>query len=119
MERFEAIKLHNEPYDFLVIATSYENPLDEIDEIRSKLDKDEADVLVDLMLINGTKQNRFIELRFKKGLNIPDYSLEDHVTDNIRKISSDFFVHNREMVDNSVLPKSLKYLIKQNLISTL
>lgn len=24
---FEILKLNNEPYDFLIIATSYENPL--------------------------------------------------------------------------------------------
>lgn len=36
-DNFEIVKLNNEPYDFLVIATSYENPLGYIKEIGEKI----------------------------------------------------------------------------------
>lgn len=36
MEQFKIVKLHDEPYDFLIIAASYENPFDHFSEIKEK-----------------------------------------------------------------------------------
>lgn len=39
---FEILKLNNEPYDFLIIATSYENSLSSIKEIGEEIQVQKA-----------------------------------------------------------------------------
>lgn len=39
---FKILKLNNEPYDFLIIATSYENPLSSIKEIGEEIQVQKA-----------------------------------------------------------------------------
>ena len=56
-DNFEIMKLNNEPYDFLIIATSYENPLSSIKEIGEEIQVQKANLLFDLTLINGTNKN--------------------------------------------------------------
>ena len=51
---FKILKLNNEPYDFLIIATSYENPLSSIKEIGEEIQVRKANLLFDLTLINVT-----------------------------------------------------------------
>lgn len=117
MGSYELIKLHNEPYDFLVIATSYENPINSIDEIEKEIINRYASVLFDLTLINGVKFNRFIQRKHHDQGDIPSmYSLASEIPESIKRLSSEFFKTNRAIVDQSVLPSSLKFLIKENLI---
>lgn len=43
---FEILKLNNEPYDFLIIATSYENPLNSFEEIGNEIQVQKANLLL-------------------------------------------------------------------------
>lgn len=56
MNKFEILKMHNELYDFLIIATSYENPLSSFKEIEEEINVEGAKLLFDLTLINGVKK---------------------------------------------------------------
>lgn len=67
---YKILKLSNQPYDFLIIATSYLNSLNDIDEIGEYLKVPEANLLFDLTLINGTKWNRYIQCKYKKNCNM-------------------------------------------------
>lgn len=49
---FKILKLNNEPYDFLIIATSYENPLSSIKEIGEEIQVRKANLLFDLIKVS-------------------------------------------------------------------
>lgn len=111
MNKFQIIRLHDEPYDFLIIATSYENPLHLFDEIGKELKVEKAKLLFDLTLINGTNKNRYIECEYSAEMKM-HCSLVEKIDDCIKILSRDFFFNNNEVVNNSVIPNSLKYLLQ-------
>lgn len=114
---FEILKLNNEPYDFLIIATSYENPLSSIKEIGEEIQLQKANLLFDLTLINGTSKNRYIKCEYDASINqMPACSIVDKINDNIKKISQSFFSNNEEVVKKSVISNSLKYLLKSGMV---
>lgn len=56
----------------VVMATSYENPLSSVDEIETKLtallgQKENGEILFDLLCANGPEWNRFVTLQMKFG----------------------------------------------------
>lgn len=117
MNNFKILKLHHEPYDFLVIATSYENPLSSFEEIKKELNVGEAKLLFDLTLINGMKKNRYIECHYKADNDSPLLcSLVDNTDDYIKSLSYDYFLQNEDVLQNSVIPNSLKFLLKSGMV---
>ncbi len=112
MTNFNIIKLHNEPYNYLIIATSYRSSLSNIDEIRDAIDIEYGKLLFDFMLVNGNKKNRFIECEVVNS----DYKrntckLAQTVDEYIKRLSSQFFMEHVDLVKTSVLPNALKHLI--------
>lgn len=117
MDNFEVLKLYNETYDYLVIATSYENPLSFIDEIGEEIQVQRANLLFDLTLINGTSKNRYIQGKYEAGRNqLMLCSIVQEVSDSIKKVSQIYFAENEEVVRKSVIPNALKYLIRCNMV---
>lgn len=114
---FEILKLNNEPYDFLIIATSYENPLSSIKEIGEEIQVRKANLLFDLTLINGTNKNRYIKCEYDADINqLPSCSIVEGVDDDIKKVSQSYFSKNEEVVEKSVISNSLKYLLKAGMV---
>lgn len=114
---FEILKLNNEPYDFLVIAISYENPLSFIEEIGKKLQVQKANLLFDLTLINGTNKNRYIKCEYDADTNqLSPCSIVECIDDDIKKVSQSYFSKNEEVVKKSVISNSLKYLLKSGMV---
>lgn len=117
MNTFEIKKLDNGSYDFLVIATSYENPLDSMKEIGEKIQVSKAKLLFDLTLINGTDRNRYIECEYEAGKTGPQVcSVVETVDTVIKKASQKYFAENEELVSRSILPNALKYLVKSGMV---
>ncbi len=114
---FEILKLNNEPYDFLIIATSCENPLSSIKEIGEELQLHKANLLFDLTLINGVKKNRYIKCEYEANRNqLQSCSVVENVNEAIRKVSQNYFSKNEEIVGKSIIPDSLKYLLKSGMV---
>lgn len=114
MKKYHIIKLYKEKYDFLIIATSYHNPLGYIEEISEKIKVNQARILFDLSLINGLNTNRYILCNFYKGKNyLQSCEIVKTISTTIKKISHSFFLNNEEIVQNSVIPKAAKFLIKK------
>lgn len=114
---FEILKLNNEPYDFLIIATSYENPLSSIKEIGEEIQVQKANLLFDLTLINGTNKNRYIKCEYVADKNqLPSCSIVEGVDDEIKKVSQSYFAENEEVVRKSVVSNSLKFLLKSGMV---
>lgn len=114
---FEILKLNNEPYDFLIIATSYENPLNSFEEIGNEIQVQKANLLFDLTLINGVDRNRYIECEYEAGKSqLQSCAIVECIDDVIKKVSSQFFSDNEDIVRKSVIPSSLKYLLKSGMV---
>ena len=114
---FEVIKLNNEPYDFLIIATSYENPLSYLKEIGQEIQVKKANLLFDLTLINGIKSNRYIQCEYENGRKqLQPCSIVESVDEAIKAVSMDYFAKNEEVVKRSVISNSLKYLLKSGMV---
>lgn len=112
MSNFNIIKLHNEPYNYLIIATNYQSSLSNLDELKREIDMKDGKLLFDFMIVNANKKNRFIECEISNF----DYKkntckLIKHVDKHIKRLSSQFFVEHEELIKCSVLPNALKYLI--------
>lgn len=114
---FEVIKLNNEPYDFLIIATSYENPLSYLKEIGQEIQVEKANLLFDLTLINGIKSNRYIQCEYENGRKqLQPCSIVESVDEAIKAVSMDYFAKNEEVVKRSIISNSLKYLLKSGMV---
>jgi hypothetical protein len=116
MKNYEIVKLRNEPYDFLVIATSYISPLDSIENIIGTVGQENPNLIFDLTLINGANKNRYIEMKHSNKGVAPKFSIVKTISPNIRTISSSFFTSHHNIVDKSVIPNSLKFLLKHDYI---
>jgi hypothetical protein len=110
MGKYEILKLRDESFDFLVIATSYENPLSYINDIKMSLNVSEGNILFDLTLINGVKKNRYVACNFSDKTK-RRCSLVAEINDCIKHISRDYFIKNDALVRHSILPKALKFLV--------
>lgn len=117
MEKYKIIKLENNKYDYLVIATAYENPLDYMDEIINEINQDKVKIIFDFTLINGLHNNRYIEFDNDQGKSYFDsFRIVKEVSEDISNASRDFFCENDKMVQDSIIPRALKYLIKTKLV---
>jgi hypothetical protein len=114
MDKFQVYKLDNGQYDFLVIASPYENPLNTFDEIVDKIRVEKAILLIDLALINGMKKNRYVVCNYEKG-KCPQLSsfLVDDVDDHIKSLSKNYFAQNEDAIQKSIIPNALKFLLTQ------
>lgn len=115
--KFEILKLSNGPYDFLIIATSHENPLSFIREIGEEIQVRKANLLFDLTLINGIKKNRYINCKYEADINrLQSCSIVEDVDDAIKRVSRSYFTENEDVVKKSVISNSLKFLLKSGMI---
>lgn len=114
---YEIIKLDNEQYDYLVIATSSINPLSNLSEVVSQIGTKLSNVLFDLTLINGNNSNRYISGRVKDGeYRVSDFMIVNKIDDSIKRISFNYFRSHTEAIEDSILPNSLKYLLKNGMV---
>lgn len=117
MGKYEVLKLNNEPFDFLVIATSFENPLSHFEDLSKELNVDKAKILFDLTLINGVKSNRYVACDFCLGeSNLQSCSLINEIDEYIKSISHNFFMENEEVVQKSIISNSLKFLLRSGMV---
>lgn len=103
MGAYQILKLNKEPFDFLVIATSPENPLSNIEEISREIKVEQARILFDLTLINSTKSNRYVSCDFRLGKScLQSYSSVKEINEYIKDISHNYFWETR-MLSEKVL----------------
>jgi hypothetical protein len=112
VDKFQTVKLNNEPYDFLIIAASYENPLDLDDEVDQAIKVEKAKLLFDLTLLNGFHDNRYIACDYERGnFASTSYTITFDVSERIKTISNNFFKQHVDVVQDSVIPDALKFLL--------
>lgn len=119
---YEVIKLENQKYDYLIIANPVNSALQYTTEIMNEINVNNADefkanVLFDMLLINGTSFNRLISCKITKNRNLfGEFKLAENVSDDILQISRNYFEKNTNLVDKATIPNSLKALVKKGSI---
>lgn len=117
MKNFILRKLNNSEYEYLLIATSFQSSLSELKKLDELADLKEGRILFDFILSNGISKNRFIECAVSLG-NVKPKSAKIviEVEDEVKKASSMFLKKNKDILENSLLPKSIKYLISNGYV---
>ncbi|MBQ5990726.1 MAG: type II toxin-antitoxin system RnlB family antitoxin [Oscillospiraceae bacterium] len=111
MNNYYRIKLSDSQYDFLIIATTHENPINSfLNNYISFIEN--GKVAFDLTVINGKSFNRyaFAEVNNHKII-ISSIIVSSTADETITNESNKFFSENIDIIEQSVLPKALKFLL--------
>ncbi|HEZ7989108.1 MAG TPA: type II toxin-antitoxin system RnlB family antitoxin [Ruminococcus sp.] len=112
MNNYHKIKLNNCKYDFLVIAISYENPINYFicNDFVPFLSK--GNIVFDLTLINGKGYNQYAFADVENHKIIPQsLTVSSKVDKKILDISKKFLALNPDIIEKSILPKALKFVL--------
>lgn len=114
MGTYKVLETKQMDYDWLVIATSYISPLSVLDDLVKELKPNTGQVLFDLTLINGTANNRYISAALDNGsFDKSSFRTVANISNGLSNISRQFFFEHPSVVDEGVISKSLKYLLKR------
>ena len=115
MKAYDIIEFKSD-YKYVILATSYENPIDELENIEEELEAKEysGKVLFDLLLCNGMNSSRFVEIKF----NGEYFDLSSSITiknpnNSIKEDIHQYFKDKPALLENSVLPKAQRYIITE------
>ena len=111
MKNFAVKKIHNNIY--LIIATSYDSPINNLDEVESEISGYTGIVIFYLTLINGTNSNRYLEAEVLDGkIDLKSFKIKKELDDTVNEVSKRFFQNNEEILERSTITNSLKFLLK-------
>ena len=113
---YKIIETSCEIYPCIVFSINYINPMDQ----KAFIEKDlkqigiKGEILFDLLLSHGNTPDRFFEASFN-GEEIREESLKQlpSISENIKKISQAFYNSQQDFVENSVLTRAQKFLVKK------
>lgn len=112
MNNYYRIKLSDRQYDFLIIATTHENPVNSFlyDNYISFVEN--GKVVFDLTVINGKSFNRyaFAEVKNHKII-ISSIIVSSSANESITNESNKFFSEHIDIIEQSILPKALKFIL--------
>nr|WP_172635717.1 type II toxin-antitoxin system RnlB family antitoxin [Desulfobacter postgatei] len=92
------------------------SPIEWVEELEACLMKEEyvGNILLDLLLSNGYDRDRFYEIFFDgKKLNFQTLLNVTKVSEELKQVSGEYYSRNSEILDNSVLTKPQRFLIKK------
>ncbi|WP_302512567.1 type II toxin-antitoxin system RnlB family antitoxin [uncultured Ruminococcus sp.] len=112
MNNYQEIKLNDCQYDFLVIATSCENPINHFICSGFVPFLCKGKIAFDLTLINGKSYNQyaFVDVDNHKII-LQSLTISSKVDDNVFNISKKFLALNPDIIEKSILPKALKFTL--------
>ena len=115
MKAYDIIEFKSD-YKYVVLATSYENPIDELENIEDEIEAKEysGKVLFDLLLCNGMNSSRFVEIKF----NGECFDLSSSITiknpnNSIKEDIHQYFKDKPALLENSVLPEAQRYIMTE------
>ncbi|MBS5934615.1 MAG: type II toxin-antitoxin system RnlB family antitoxin [Clostridiales bacterium] len=118
MSDYELLNI-NQKYKYVVIATSYVNPVDELYNIENDLRQQEfiGQVVFDLLLCNGITDNRYIEVYFNGNtFDINQSKILNDIDIETKKIIYSFYISHINMLEYSSLPKAQQFLLKKGVL---
>lgn len=112
MEKYSVIAIAKEKIEFLIIANTCENPINDFLSEGYIPFIENGDVIFDLAIINGMNFNRFIRATIRQHKLLPE-SIQTvaNIDPEIVNISKEYFKSNTGIVKRSTLPSAAKYLL--------
>lgn len=114
MKAYDILEFKND-YKYVVLATSYENPIDVLDEIEYELSLKQysGKVLFDLLLCNGMSDNKYIEMEFDgEHFLLSSSKILNQISNIIENFIYRYLKDRPLLIKNSVLPKAQQYLLQ-------
>ena len=108
-------KLRTKRYPCIIFSKSYISPIDEIDQLENDLGKIgiKGKVVFDLLLSNGDTPDRYFEADFDgKQINRSSIKQINTIPIKIKTASISFYKESIHLIENSVLTKQKKFLLK-------
>lgn len=98
----------------VILSTSYVNPLSDLNIIEKELNKKQfnGEVCFDLLLSNG-KDDRFIKANYNSGFDLSSFFPLKDISPSILELCKFFYEENLNLVDNSILTKAQKFLLRK------
>lgn len=119
MKEYKLIETANE-YPFVVVSTSYANPIPYIFEIKDILVHADYKgfILIDLLLSNGFTDNRFLEVFFDgQTFDILNTRILEKISSKMLDDLYCFYSNNPELIENNnILPEAQKYLLLNKIL---
>ncbi|MDO9304702.1 MAG: type II toxin-antitoxin system RnlB family antitoxin [Sulfuricurvum sp.] len=109
------VKKDNE-LGYMIYSTSEHNPTDCISKIEKELIKKsyKGNVFFDLLLSNGNNFNRYLKAYFDgNNFQKDSYVIIAEPQIELKKKSVEFYQRNIELLENSILSKPIKFMIKK------
>lgn len=116
MKNYKIVSINCLEYEVMIYSEEIEHPLSNLKEIEKDLENmnlKNYKVLFDMILCRGNTRERFMECIFdghylqKSTMSV----LTVNKKHEIRKISTEFLVNNRQLVENSILTSIQKRMI--------
>ena len=115
MKAYDIIEFKSD-YKYVILATSYENPMDELENIEDELGAKEysGKVLFDLLLCNGMNSSRFVEIEFNgKCFDLSSSITIKNLNNSIKEGIHQYLKDKPTLLENSVLPEAQRYIITE------
>ena len=113
MKAYDIIEFKSD-YKYVILVTSYENSMDELENIEDELGAKEysGKVLFDLLLCNGMNSSRFVEIEFNgKCFDLSSSTIIKNPNNSIKEDIHQYFKDKPALLENSVLPEAQRYII--------
>lgn len=110
--------LFTQEYSYISFSLTSERLDDYYQQLEIELENLQAqgNILLDLIVSNGIKYNRFVSLYFDgRKLNLDSYKNITDVTSTIENISNKFYSSHLNVIEDSVLTKPQKFLFKKKI----
>jgi hypothetical protein len=118
-KHYKLLKSEDKVYTYVSVSTDFSRPNDYLNKLEVELNDlgYEGKVAFDLLLSNGTKNNRFFSAYFDgKKIIGSTFSNITEVASSVSTLTTQFYKRNYDLVSvNHILSKSQKYLIKQGI----
>lgn len=112
MKKYNVFKVDSLRNCFLVIANTYENPINDLICEGDVSFVENGNVIFDLAVINGINFNRFIQATVENHrLQANTIKIISDIPTSILEISQNYFKMNKEVIQQSALPSVTKYLL--------
>jgi hypothetical protein len=119
-KRYNLKKISGTECQYMIFSVDYHRIEDYISDLSTELSRKSYKGLVmfDLLLSNGMNQDRYVKAVFdgKKFL-LQTMETVDTVDEKIKKVSSTFYQRKPEYLENSILSRAQKFLIRRQFAS--
>lgn len=115
MNKFELVSLPQMEYQCLVLAISYEDPLEDLEQIELNLKEKgyNGEILFDMLGHIGDNSERFLSCKFSgESFELDTFKVVKISKSSVfRKVTKDYFLASKDLLDATILTNIQKNLI--------